>query len=223
MHKKVWQELEPTRKARCALSHMFEQELSLCGSNANEDAMGKVSDMIKDLAEAEEKAMKACYYMEVIEAMEEYEDHEEGAYGYPGMPKRIYSHGSYGYDPMYKRDDPSYDDYRMEPYGYDHYRYSSGRFAPKGHGHYSAGYVPRFMSEDMRYGTAYNDWREAKKHYTATNTSTDREEMERKAREHVANMMVSFKEIWKTADPEARKSMKSDLNALVTELAADVK
>lgn len=26
-------------------------------------------------------------------------------------------------------------------YGYDHYRYSSGRFAPKGHGHYS-GYRP---------------------------------------------------------------------------------
>lgn len=36
-------------------------------------------------------------------------------------------------------DEESYAEGRM---GYDHYRYSSGRFAPKGHGHYSAGYTP---------------------------------------------------------------------------------
>lgn len=34
------------------------------------DELGKVVDMIKDLAEAEEKCWKACYYKKVIEAME---------------------------------------------------------------------------------------------------------------------------------------------------------
>lgn len=38
------------------------------------DELGKVVDMIKDLAEAEEKCWKACYYKKVIEAMDESHD-----------------------------------------------------------------------------------------------------------------------------------------------------
>lgn len=38
------------------------------------DELGKVVDMIKDLAEAEEKCWKACYYKKVTEAMDESHD-----------------------------------------------------------------------------------------------------------------------------------------------------
>lgn len=48
------------------------QEAMMNGKQViNTDEMGKVVDMIKDLAEAEEKCWKACYYKKVIEAMQE--------------------------------------------------------------------------------------------------------------------------------------------------------
>lgn len=75
---------------------------------------GQVVDMIKDLASAEKNCMEACYYSAVIQAMDEH--------GFEGEFE-IEAEG------------------RM---GYDNRRYASGRYAPKGHGHYSPvhGYTP---------------------------------------------------------------------------------
>lgn len=39
--------------------------------------------------------------------------------------------------------------YSGERAGYDHWRYASGRFAPSGHGHYSAGYTPTVDDRGM--------------------------------------------------------------------------
>lgn len=49
-----------------------ESEIERMGSIKNIDTreLGMVIDMIKDLAEAEEKCWKACYYKSVVEAME---------------------------------------------------------------------------------------------------------------------------------------------------------
>lgn len=49
-----------------------ESEIERMGSVKNMDTreLGMVVDMIKDLAEAEEKCWKACYYKSVVEAME---------------------------------------------------------------------------------------------------------------------------------------------------------
>ena len=51
----------------------FDAEIERAGSirNISTEEAGKVVDMIKDLAEAEEKCWKACYYKTVVEAMEE--------------------------------------------------------------------------------------------------------------------------------------------------------
>ena len=68
---------------------------------------GQVVDMIKDLAQAEKDCMEACYYKSVVGAMDDY-----------------------GFD----------NEHAIEEYGrmgYDTRRYSSGRYAPKGAGHYS--------------------------------------------------------------------------------------
>lgn len=134
--------MEETKKKVEKLSKIKEQ--LVCGAEqeitkglmmVDTKEMGEVIDMIKDLAEAEEKCWKACYYKQIVEAMHEEEEREElitklgmddgenEAMGY----RRGSHHG------------------RM---GYDHWRYASGRFAPAGHGHYSAGYtMPMHMMD----------------------------------------------------------------------------
>lgn len=83
-------------------------------SNMNIDETGQVVDMIKDLASAEKDCMEKCYYESVVMAMDEHGFENE---------HEIEAEGRYGYDNR---------------------RYSSGRYAPKGHGHYSPvhGYTP---------------------------------------------------------------------------------
>ena len=74
--------------------------------NVDTCEMGKVTDMLKDLAEA-------MYYRTLTKAMDESEDDEI-----------MEMFDRYGDDRRY----------------YDHYRYKSGRFAPKGKGTYRRGY-----------------------------------------------------------------------------------
>ncbi len=183
--------------------------------------MGEVIDMIKDLAEAEEKIYKAAYYCSVVGAMEEYDEENE----------------------------------RM---GYDNYRYSSGRFAPKGRGSYRPGesgrrgypmpaegdWRPEYgpwgdgadghmmdnprmgysdpdyakIMHDERHGTPYRQWKLARKHYTETKSDDDKHEMTEHAKEHMADTVMTIKEIWMAADPELRAKMKGDLTTLMADM-----
>lgn len=69
---------------------------------------GAVIDMIKDLADAKKNCWKAMYYKSIVEAMEKEKEMEDLAVKMGEATDRM---------------------------GYDRYRWSSGRFAPKGHGH----------------------------------------------------------------------------------------
>lgn len=197
-------------------------------AEADGKELGEVADMIKDLAEAECYCMKACYYKKITEAMDEYEEGEE--------------------------------DDRM---GYNHRRYSSGRYAPSGRGHVS-GYIsqpvmhhemmdgmidehPEYMrmgytgggrngsssgrsgsesgsqsnmgySGNERWGRAYRDFQESKRHYTATGSLSDKNEMETHMNEHMADTMASIREMWKTAEPATKKKLKADMTALMNEM-----
>lgn len=174
---------------------------------------GQVVDMIKDLAEAEKACMEACYYETVIHTMNEYSEDDEND--------------------------------RM---GYNNRRYASGRYAPKGKGSVSGYYRPYENDEvnyrypyvrdpemmrmgyterdwdssdsnrDPRYGKAFNEYKTAKRHYTETKSSTDKERMERMATEHMNDTMTTIRDIWKEADPTLRKKMKADLTTLVNEM-----
>lgn len=176
--------------------------------------LGQVVDMVKDLAEAEEKCMKACYYKTIIEEMEEYKESE-----------------------------PRYGDI----YGYNPRRYSSGRYASKGHGHIS-GYMPDYrMTNDWdwpegehreeyqkgmppmtgapgytpqrdAYGKAYHDYMNARRHYHESGSINDKKEMDTHAMEHLDSFAETTKEIMKSADQPLRKQMKADLKALVAEI-----
>lgn len=218
--------------------------------------MGEVVDMIKDLCDAEKNLYKAAYYCEVTKAMKEYDGED--------MP-------------------PMDDEGRM---GYDHWRTSSGRYAPKGTGHWTPihgrrgypldGQIPtnvqwhpefdrgymmdgmmgypdgpqggsnsgssgqsgnrtnsgnmsggrmgysdpdmeRIMS-DERHGRPYKDWKLARRHYTETKSEGDKHEMSEHAKEHMADTVMTLKEIWQDADPQLREKMKKDLAGLMNEM-----
>lgn len=187
-------------------------------SPASIQLMGELTDMIKDLAEAEEKCWKACYYKEIVCAMDEARADEGGD--------------------------------RM---GYDTRRYASGRYAPKGHGHYSPvhGYTPMwgpYMDQHMMsehdgmmgypmtknqtgtsmtygmtdgrsdYGRSYDGYRRARQGYHETHSQADKHVMDEHAKKHLTEAEHSIKEIWEDADPEMRRKMKSDLSKLVNDM-----
>lgn len=107
-------------------------------------AVGQVVDMIKDLCDAEKNLYKACYYKTVIEAMKEAEEGQEDWIKAIGAAAIM----------NLSQDDNN----RM---GYDNWRYSSGRFAPKGSGHY-AGYtapMPHTGHPDMNNRMMQDDTR----------------------------------------------------------------
>lgn len=81
--------------------------------NVDTKEMGDVVDMIKDLAEAEKCAWEKCYYKSIVEAMEDEEKYEQSL-----LKEMIDKYGEA--------------DGRL---GYDRWRTSRGRFAPKGTGH----------------------------------------------------------------------------------------
>lgn len=78
----------------------LESEMERMGSIRNMDTreMGQVVDMIKDLAEAEEKCWKACYYKSVVEAMETSASGNADRMGY--MPAEVKANSSTGYQGM---------------------------------------------------------------------------------------------------------------------------
>lgn len=170
--------------------------------------MGEVIDMIKDLAETEEKCWKACYYKKVIEEME--------------------------FEPMMAIDPE--DLHALSRMGYDHYRYSSGRFAPKGRGHYSRmGYdmphMPRTIDDVRMMGVAaadrhgsehshaYDKYKDAWRHYTETGDPDDKTRMSEHAKEHAMETVETMRDIWQNADPELRRQLKSHMVGLVNEMS----
>lgn len=223
---KVHEFCELKNKLICAAKEALSQGIQ----NVNTHEMGEVVDMIKDLAEAEEKCWKACYYKMMVEDM--HRDNQE-------MEREGYRGG------------------RM---GYDHWRTSSGRFAPKGTGHYSAGYRPGedieswMMAEgfgenpwhDMKSysggdrggssshqnrspdgrmgftgsdrGHRYDRWSKARMGYHESKDASSKERMDTTAREYVVDMAEAIKEVWKDADPPLRKEIKNKFVALTSEM-----
>lgn len=91
-------------------------------------------------------------------------------------------------------------DGQNESRGYDNWRYSNGRYAPKGLGHYSPRHfimpemvMDDYMDEDYK-KYPFGDYVKARKHYTDTHSKDSKDAMEKRAIESVM-------EIWQDADP----------------------
>lgn len=239
MHKQ--HENEASYKSICeAKKHLIEEVISQLNKgveqvNANE--LGEVTDMIKDLAEAEKLVKEACYYESIVEAMDEASDDSSGRYGYR---KRVMPY------PPILGDAPYIDDYLqdMDPYEGAHMRMgypkrstsnssrsnrgnttrsrdSMGRYT-SGRSGYDKPDYDRYDDDDMdwdpRYGQAYNDYKLAQRHYTESHTQADKDTMNKKANEHIADTVNTIRDMWKDADPALRKRMKSDFSSLLNEM-----
>lgn len=79
-------------------------------------------------------------------------------------------------------------------YGYDNWRYSSGRFAPTGRGHYSGYREDTRMDPAIHRMGYHEDGRD------------------------VGEIVTSIKENMRTADPETKRKMKTDLANLLGEI-----
>lgn len=183
-------------------------------SNVDTCEMGAVTDMIKDLSEAE-------YYRTLTNAM-----NDSDTEGVLEMFDR------YGTGRRY----------------YDHYRYTDGRFAPKGHGTYRRGYseppyyhmTPEQYRDMDRYdGRMYftetsasskmRDAREGKsgisrktymenKELHKANTTQDKEAKVHDLGNYMTDLANDMAEIISDATPEEKTMLKNKLTALVAKI-----
>lgn len=219
MHK-LMEFTEEVCELKDKLTEWLGEEFDKGKENIDGDEAGKVTDMIKDLAEAEEKAWKAMYYELICCSMTDAAEHKESRYGYD---RWRYASGRYaptghghrtraGYTPgpehwpttvgLWMGDEtyPDYDTYRM---GYP----GETRRSQTG--------------TDMRTSTmggSYGKYQNARRHYTETGSRKDKEEMDEHAMHHLTETAETLRDIWRNADPDLKRKMKTDLSALMTEM-----
>lgn len=166
--------------------------------------LGEYVDMLKDLAEAEKSCQEACYYESVVEAMSD-----------SGMTQRM------GYNPNRNRMG-QYSDGRAG--NGDNTRSSRSDSDRQG---YRDPYMRMMPGNDRetwgddwspRHGEAFNRFRSAKRHYTETHSEKDRQAMKEHANEHMAETMMTLREMWDDADPDLKTRMKADLVKLTSEM-----
>ena len=172
-----------TEKALCELEKGTEY-IDTC-------EMGKVVDMIKDLNEAEYKAV-------IVKAMKKDREEEEE------------------YDKILLRE-------LKEEYGedtgrryYDHYRYASGRFAPKGHGSYRRGYEepPYWHMTPEMYRDMDKDTH-SRMYYTETG-------MNESGYDRAKRNYTETKEMHRSNTPEDKKAKMQELEKYAKSLTEDV-
>lgn len=118
---KLEEETKPIKKICEKVMDIVSTEFEKGAENVDTKEMGEAIDILKDLYEAKEKIVKACYYKYILAAMEKEETEEEETKKI--MEKMREEYGS--------------EDEDMERRFYDNYRYKrTGRFAPKGRGSY---------------------------------------------------------------------------------------
>ena len=170
-----------TEKALCELEKGTE--------NVDTCEMGQVVDMIKDLNEAEYKAV-------IVKAMKKADEEKEE------------------YDKMLLRE-------LKEEYGedagrrfYDHYRYSDGRFAPKGHGTYRGYSGPYYHMTPEMYRDMDRDTH-SRMYYTETG-------MNESGYDRAKRTYTETKEMHRGNTPEDKKAKMQELERYAKSLTEDV-
>ena len=164
-------------------------ELEKGTENVDTCEMGQVVDMIKDLNEAEYKAV-------IVKAMKKADEEKEE------------------YDKMLLRE-------LKEEYGedagrrfYDHYRYSDGRFAPKGHGTYRGYSEPYYHMTPEMYRDMDRDTN-SRMYYTETG-------MNESGYDRAKRTYTETKEMHRGNTPEDKKAKMQELERYAKSLTEDV-
>lgn len=186
-------------------------------NNLDTHEAGQVTDIIKDLSEAkknltdaEKNEWESCYYASIVKAMKDADERgdEEDRYGY--IPREASRMGKRGMQrdriKRWVRDPDTFEDEMYERAGYTPGRKMSRDDRSSDN------------SSDERYGKPYREYIDSRRHYSESKSQADKDMMEMYANEHLMDVMGSVREIYKTADPDMRKRMKSDLTKLVGEM-----
>ena len=186
-------------------------------NNLDTHEAGQVADIIKDLSEAkknltdaEKNEWESCYYASIVKAMKDADERgdEEDRYGY--IPREASCMGKRGMQrdriKRWVRDPDTFEDEMYERAGYTPGRKMSRDDRSSDN------------SSDERYGKPYREYIDSRRHYSESKSQADKDMMEMYANEHLMDVMGSVREIYKTADPDMRKRMKSDLTKLVGEM-----
>lgn len=185
------------------------KEEAHCGKEAfHVDSNGKVTDMIKDLAQTEKECAEALYYMVVVEAMLNPDMNSyDSSMGYNHRHLRngefaksgrghVVNGGTSGFHPG-----PFVD---QEPY-IDAYLHNPDEFRRVMQNHPSMGYNDGMNRGDWnknrsKYGQAYDEYKEARRHYTESRNPVDKDKMDHHIMEHVHNTLESLQEMWEASD-----------------------
>ena len=186
-------------------------------NNLDTHEAGQVADIIKDLSEAkknltdaEKNEWESCYYASIVKAMKDADERgdEEDRYGY--IPREASRMGKRGMQrdriKRWVRDPDTFEDEMYERAGYTPGSKMSRDDRSSDN------------SSDERYGKPYREYIDSRRHYSESKSQADKDMMEMYANEHLMDVMGSVREIYKTADPDMRKRMKSDLTKLVGEM-----
>ena len=173
---------------RKKLIEWTKEAMSSSPNSVDTQELGEVIDMIKDIYQLEYYCAKTKYYESVTEAMDEYGDKDHFKMGRSGMMRVL----------------PEYDrrDQRFDPDEYDIY----GRM----------GYSGRVPHSNM--GRNWDRYLDARRHYNATKSDSDRMEMSTSAKMHIGETIATLRDMWHDADPDLREKMKKDFSALLQEM-----
>lgn len=198
---------------------------------------GMMADICKDAREEQKLEAEACYYETVTEAMKEADvyDPEEGPYGYnhrhtmsgrfasKGRGHIVGGNGSSGYSKM-----PWKPGVSQEPYVHRMLKDPEGFYDDmmddRPDANYRMGYrdgmnsnMGRTPDNRSRRGESYDNYQDARRNYTETHNLHDKDQMNTHINHYVSDFVTSGKEMWKDADPETRKAMKTAVTALVAD------
>lgn len=175
------------KEAQECMTKKLDVYIEECGDKIDPDTFEKITNGIHYLGES-------IYYHTVTEAMNDVSDEE-----------KMRNRSKWGYtEPMWE-----YDQYPKMGYNATGYNDRMG-FKPYLD---QEPYVRDYISSD--YGKEYDEWKDAKRHYTESHSMNDRKKMDDKALNHIDNFVMTFKEMWKDADPTVRHDMKDELTEIM--------
>lgn len=223
--------LERVKEAKKTLMSWVEKEIALGCSDVDVKSLGETIDMVKDLAETEKECSEALYYQTVTEAMLDAKDNPNNPY--MGYNNRRMANGRYasaghghpthnghvsmsGYRPFVD-EEPYIDDYIHDPNGFENrMRHTRTMMGYDGGSSYQGGTGD--YGHASRHGEVYDRYQTAKRHYTETKSSSDKEEMDTHRSKYVRDTMDHLMEMWEDADPSLKKHMKEDLRKIVDKM-----
>lgn len=233
MHEKLAEMMAKLEDVKCVketLLSWVKEDISGGKNNFCVENVGQVVDMVKDLAETEKECAEALYYMTVVKAMLSGEEPNYGApMGYNHYHLKngefarsgrghIVNGGTSGFHHKpFVDEEPYIDGYLHDP----NFRHVMNPTM-------TMGYDDGMDRQDIRrkgskYGDSYDKYQEARRYYTASKSTADKERMDQYTMEHVNNALESMQEMWNSSDDVMlKKRIVDDASKVLNQMKADM-